>query len=29
MMKETNPRRGDIASALAADLDALPRQPES
>jgi hypothetical protein len=26
MMKEMNPRHGDIASALPADLDALPRR---
>jgi hypothetical protein len=29
MMKEMNPRHDDIASALPADLDALPRQWES
>jgi hypothetical protein len=29
MMKEMNPRHDDIASALPADLDALPRQGES
>jgi hypothetical protein len=28
MMKEMNPRHDDIASALPADLDALPRRGE-
>jgi hypothetical protein len=29
MMKEMNPHHGDIASALPADLDALPRRGKS